>query len=245
MSVYRCRFRSTLFTHSQPLTLTYLIAVDLDLGPITRYPQPNFGIATTPSLDIPKPSSAQSPPMSNEAHIRIDEGIKRGPKDAKHPQLPAKRPIEGDGWTIPEDLNPDTVLAEYLIAGKTSGIAIKYGLRRAALTRWLQKVRSKEWKEVQVVRALCTKEDGTEQLYDAVSALQLSRGRELLKASQFDLERLDPANWAQKQEITTHVQPVLNITVVAAASYPQCSNGELPIKEAEKAIDVINQEDAI
>lgn len=141
--------------------------------------------------------------MRGMEHVRVDEGI---PRKAKYPQKPFKPRLEGDGWTIPKDLDPDKVIAEYLVEQRTSGIALRYGLRRAALTRWLQKVRPAEWKEVQIVRALCTKEDGREEIYDSVSALQLSRGRELLKDAQFDLERLDPGNWAQKQqlEVTIH-----------------------------------------
>ena len=131
--------------------------------------------------------------MGNEAHIRIDEGVKRGSPTYQHP--PAVRPQEGPGWTIPPDLNPDDIITAYLTEQTTSGIALRYGLRRAALTRWLQKVRPEEWKEVQVIRALCTKEDGTEQLYDAANALQLARARELRRASEWDLERLDSKNY--------------------------------------------------
>ena len=130
-------------------------------------------------------------------HIRIDEGIKRG---AKAKLTPMRRPKEGKGWTIPEDLDPDAVLREYLSSGKTSGIAKRHGVYRGALTRWLQKVRPAQWKEVQVIRALCTKEDGTEEIYDSASALQLSRARELRRAGEWDLERLSP-DYAPKQEI--------------------------------------------
>ena len=176
-------------------------------------------------------------------HQRIDEGVKRG---ARHNQPPANRPTEGLSRTIPDDLNPDHVLAEFLVAGKTSGIALKYGLRRAAVTRWMQKIRPIEWKEVQKIRALCTKEDGTEQIYDARSALQLSRARELLRAGQWDLERLDPSNYGVKQEVAhTFTGPVIEIHVVAAVGYQQGLLPDLPKKEAENAIDVDNQEDAV
>ena len=134
--------------------------------------------------------------MGNEAHVRIDEGISRD----QHRQTPAIRPIEGDSWTIPQNLDPDEILREYLISAQTSAIAVRYGIRRRALTRWLQQQRPKEWVEVQRIRALCTKEDGTEMIYDADTALQLARARELVKVAQFDLERLDP-DYRPKQEM--------------------------------------------
>jgi len=151
--------------------------------------------------------------MANEAHIRIDEGIKRGRRPPKYPQPKVSRPAEGQLWTIPVNLDPDQVLTEYLVAKSTSGIAAKYGIRRAALTRWISQQRPKEWREVQVIRALCTKEDGQEGIYDARTALHLARGRELLKSAQWDLERLDSTNYGQKQEITHNIVPVLSITV--------------------------------
>lgn len=131
-------------------------------------------------------------------HSRIDEGVKH----PKHEQPPITRPVEGQSWTIPDGLDPDKILTEYLTAGATSGIAALYGVRRAALTRWLQNVRPREWKEVQIIRALCTKEDGTEQIYDARTALQLARARDLRKAAEFDLERLDAATWGQQTHLT-------------------------------------------
>ena len=126
--------------------------------------------------------------MSNEAHVRADDGIERGPK---HNQQPVPARIEGQSWTIPPDLDADLILHEYLCERETSGIAAKHGIRRAALTRWLQQQRPEEWKEVQRIRALCTKEEGTELIYDARTGLQLGRARALRAAGEWDLERLD------------------------------------------------------
>ena len=131
-----------------------------------------------------------------ESHIRIDDGVKRD----VHPQPPALRPKEGLSWTIPDNLDPDHILNEYLTNQATSPIAVKYGIRRAALTRWLQQQRPQQWREVQAIRALCTKEDGTEMIYDARTALQLARARELVKAAQFDLQALDE-DYRPKQDI--------------------------------------------
>lgn len=147
-------------------------------------------------------------------HTRVDEGVKRGKRQYHHPK--AKRAPEGSSWTIPVGLDADQVLMQYLAAQSTSGIAAQLGIRRSVLTRWLCEVRPKEWKEIQVIRALCTKEDGQEQIYDSTTALSLARARELLRSAQWDLERLDSANYGPKQEHIVTVQPVLSITVVAA-----------------------------
>ncbi len=137
-----------------------------------------------------------------EAHIRSDDGVKR---DAKHPVKKLKKPKEGQSWAVPANLDPDVVLQEYLTEGKTSGIAAKYGMRRSALARWLRQVRPEQWKEVQTIRALCTKEDGQEAIYDATSGLLLARARALVDAAQWDLERLDSKTFGQKQEVSVEV----------------------------------------
>ena len=137
-----------------------------------------------------------------EAHIRTDDGVKREPK---HPIHKLRRAKEGQAWTVPAEVNPDQVIMEYLTEGKTSGIAAKYGVRRSVLTRWLQEHRPKEWKEAQVIRALCMKEDRQEAIYDSTSGLALARARAVVDSSQWDLERLDSANYGQKQELTVQV----------------------------------------
>ena len=139
--------------------------------------------------------------MSNEAHIRIDEGISRGPR-YKH--KPAKHPgkMSEGKTTIPVDLNPDSVLERYLTEETTSQIAVDYGISRKTLVRWLAQVRPEQWKQVQVVRALCRKESGDEGIEVACDALSLARAREMLRSGQWDLERLDSANYGQKQELT-------------------------------------------
>ena len=143
--------------------------------------------------------------MTNEAHIRIDEGIKRGPR-YKH--KPPKHPgVMSQGLTqIPEDLNPDTVLERYLTEETTSQIAVEYGISRKTLVRWLIKERPEQWKQVQIVRALCRKEQGNEGIEYACDALSLARAREMLRSGQWDLERLDSNNYGQKQEVTVKAE---------------------------------------
>ena len=134
-------------------------------------------------------------------NTRIDKGVKR----PRYPQ-PKPRPLaEGQSPEIPVTLDADEVLKEYLTEGKTSGIAARYGIRRSALTRWLRHTKPEQWKEIQVIRALCTKEDGEQGLYDAETALNLARARELIRSAQWDLERLDSATFGQQ------IQQVIDI----------------------------------
>ena len=135
-----------------------------------------------------------------EAHIRIDEGIKRGPK--KQRLALARKPVDESKLSpiIPAHLDPREVLERYLAEPHTSKIAESYGVTRRNLTRWLKDVCPVEWKQVQVVRALIFKEDGNEGLETAQDALALARAREMVKSAQWDLERLDSATFGQKIE---------------------------------------------
>jgi hypothetical protein len=139
--------------------------------------------------------------MGNNSHLRIDEGIKR-PRYAHKP--PAKRKDTATG-TIPPDLDPDAVLDRYLTEATTSQIAASYGVSRKTLVRWLVNERPEAWKKVQVIRALCRKEDADEGIETACDALSLARAREQLRSGQWDLERLDSGNYGQKQQLELNV----------------------------------------
>ena len=136
-----------------------------------------------------------------EAHVRIDEGIKRGPKKQR---IALKRPTEPITLSpiIPATLDPREVLERYLSEPRTSQIAESYGVTRSNLVRWLREVVPDEWKQVQIVRALIFKEDGNEGLDNADNALMLARAREMVKSAQWELERLDSKNYGAKQEVT-------------------------------------------
>lgn len=149
-------------------------------------------------------------------HIRIDEGIRRGPKKRR------KVPRQQDPRTgrmlqiIPPDLDPQVVLNRYLTDETTSQIAQSFGVTRKALTGWLRSALPKEWKQVQIVRALVRKDDGNDGLEDAPDALSLARAREMIRSAQFDLEHLDE-DFRPKQETTTNIQPVFIVNVAAPA----------------------------
>lgn len=134
-----------------------------------------------------------------EAHVRIDEGIKRGPR--KPLKIRRRSPKADLGtWVIPEGLSPQTVLQRYLTEETTSHIAAEYGVSRKALTKWLREQCPVEWKQVQIIRALDQKEQGNEAL-DAEDALSLACAREKLKSAQWELTALDP-DYQPKQQVT-------------------------------------------
>lgn len=137
---------------------------------------------------------------NNEAHVRIDEGIKRGPKKQRIALKRPTKPVELSP-IIPATLDPKEVLQRYLDEPRTSQIAESYGVTRRNLVRWLKEVAPEEWKKVQIIRAVTFHEDGNEGLETAEDALALARAREMVKSGQWTLERLDSANYGPKQEI--------------------------------------------
>ena len=141
-----------------------------------------------------------------EAHVRIDEGIKRGPKVQRRPG-PGKlrrNPETGKVQAIPDGLDYKEVLARYLSEDTTSQIAQSYGVTRKSLVAWLRQVAPKEWKQVQIIRAHDRKEVGNEEIETAEDALSLARARELVRSAQWDLAALDD-DYKPKQEVTvTH-----------------------------------------
>lgn len=151
-----------------------------------------------------------------EAHIRIDEGQKRGPRK-KMPQRMGihKRDDQGKALAvIPKDLLPSEVIDRYLSDERTADIAASYGVHRSRLNQWLLEYAESHWRNAQVARAVTAKEQAQDDLATASDPLSLARAREQLRAAQWDLERLFSRLFGPKQELTVTVQPVLNIAVV-------------------------------
>ena len=168
-------------------------------------------------------------------HQRIDEGLPRKPKRRNGKITHPSNPADLGTWVIPTDLDPDAVLQQYLSESTTAHIASQYGLSRKALTRWLRQQRPNEWREIQALRAFCTKEDAQTGLTIAPDALSLSRARELLRSAQFDLQALDP-DWRPKQELSGNLQPIMNITVVSSSAAMQ----QLPISDSKRLLTSVD-----
>lgn len=148
-------------------------------------------------------------------HVRIDESLKRGPRHKHKPVKP--RPADLGSSIVPPDLDPAEVLQRYLTHSATSQIAASYGISRKALTLWLREKCPEAWRKVQALRALMEKEDSTEEIREARDALALARARELLRGSQWDLERLD-ADFRPQQDVVHHAAgPLIQINVAKIA----------------------------
>ncbi len=144
-----------------------------------------------------------------EAHVRIDKGVKRGPKTPKIQRRPGpgkmrRNAVTGQVEPIPPDLKPADVLKRYMTEETTSQIASSFGLTRKVLVSWLRQTAPAEWKAVQLIRAHDRKEIGNEQLEVADDALALARAREIIKSAQWELAALDP-DYRPKQEVTVQI----------------------------------------
>ena len=150
--------------------------------------------------------------MKDEPHTRIDEGIKRGPKQQRISVIRRRDPDSGQVQAIPPDLDPNEVLRLYFTEETTSNIAKKFGVRRKSLVAWLRQVAPEQWKAVQLVRAHDRKEQGNEQLEDANDALSLARAREIVRSAQWELQALDE-DYRPRQAISVETQPLNKVDV--------------------------------
>jgi hypothetical protein len=164
-------------------------------------------------------------------HQRIDEGIARKTKKRRAPYRSREAPLALS--RVPADLDPEYVLDLYASAPTSAAVARRLNIRRQALVRWIREQRPIEWKAIQIVRAEMRKEDGNYELDQGIDSLAVHRARERVKSAQWDLERLDAANYGFKQEITHTVQPILTIITVAPAVSCTAIEGEVINKEAD------------
>ena len=121
--------------------------------------------------------------------------------------------------------SPQAILQRYLSDESTKDIAATYGVTRQALGQYLLKVAEEDWKEAQVSRAIARKEKAEDDLETAADALSLARARELLKAAQWDLERVCRRIYGEdRTNLQVNITPILNITVAPQQSEKVVSN---------------------
>jgi len=89
-----------------------------------------------------------------------------------------------------KNVDPKEVLERYLKEETSTEIAKSYGVTKAALSYFMLKHAEEEWKNAQVTKALIRKERAEDLMESANNPLDLARARELLKAAQWDLERV-------------------------------------------------------
>jgi hypothetical protein len=136
----------------------------------------------------------------------------------KHSRMPRKykrqdlAPVEKPKpLVIAEGLtgqDPRLILRRYLSDESTEVIAADYGVTRQALGQFLLRHAEEDWKEAQVARAIARKEKAEDQLESAQDPLQLAKARELLKAAQWDLERVCRRIYGQDHNLNIN----LNVT---------------------------------
>lgn len=142
----------------------------------------------------------------------------------KHSRAPRKqdnqlKPISKDGLntgSLPalRSANPQEILLRYLSDESTKDIAATYGVTRQALGQYLLKVAEDDWREAQVARAVARKEKAEDEIEAATDPLSLARARELLKAAQWDLERVCRRIYGDdRAQLNVQITPVLTITV--------------------------------
>jgi hypothetical protein len=100
-----------------------------------------------------------------------------------------------------KDVDPKQVLERYLAEETGPQIAASYGVTKAALSYFMLKYAEDEWKSAQLVKALMRKDRAEEMMERADNSLDLARARELLKAAQWDLERVCRRIYGQETQV--------------------------------------------
>jgi hypothetical protein len=169
-------------------------------------------------------------------HTRIDEGVKRGPRIM--PAAPKRRrsPVARDNGKLSQ-ANPQEVIARYFRDETTADIAQSLGVHRSALHQWLIRNCEQDWRDAQVARAITALEQAKKDTETAPDPLSLARARELLRASQWELERLFSRLYGQKQEVTHNLPQGPLVTIVLAQ--PQViHNGAAQLTQGSTGITV-------
>ena len=142
-------------------------------------------------------------------HVRIDEGIKRGPRKKTSDRWKRIKSRDSVGQAlavIPADLLPAQVLDRYLSDERIADIAASYGVKRSRLNQWLLEHAEEHWRKAQIARAITLKEEAQEELASAADPLTLGRARERLRSAQWDLERVFNRVYGQ------HIHQTIDIT---------------------------------
>jgi hypothetical protein len=131
-------------------------------------------------------------------------------KNSRMPRKGAHKPAESPSRAVVphgslEAATPELVLRRYLTDESTKDIAADYGVTRQALSAFLLKHAEEDWKQAQVVRAIARKEKAEDDLEAAQDPLALAKARELLKAAQWDLERVCKRIYAQDHGVNVNI----------------------------------------
>ena len=133
-------------------------------------------------------------------HVRIDEGVKRGPRVRPLPKPRRESLIPACNSKL-ADLNVTDVIRRYLEDQTTAKIAQELGVHRSGLHQWLLRNCEEQWREAQIARALSQYEQAKDDMAAASDTLSLGRAREMVRSAQWELERLFSRLYGAKQEV--------------------------------------------
>lgn len=138
--------------------------------------------------------------MGHEAHVRIDEGVKRGPRKARTPVAARSGKYRP---RIPEERKAE--ILEAAITGTIEGqsadeIARRYGISAGTIRYWLlNDERAREARRALIDQELVR---CWESLNEATDPLALAKAREEFRYWSWLAERRDAERYSHKQEIT-------------------------------------------
>ena len=148
-----------------------------------------------------------------EAHLRIDEGVKRGPRKPRNPIDPqTKRFLSINGQSQSIALQKRSQILERLAAGELlRDIAADLNVNPGAISAYLAK--DQDYIAARESGLEQQLEIGQGQIAQAEDPLNLARGREAFRATAWRCEREFPHRWAQRQlvdvKVTVDVEPEL------------------------------------
>jgi hypothetical protein len=104
--------------------------------------------------------------------------------------------------------DPDVIqriLVRALNGEKLRDIAPEYGVSKQALQQQIIKYAPDDWRDTQAARSMVAYEEARDRLDEPLDVVDIARVREQVRARQWELERLIPRLYGQKQEVTvTH-----------------------------------------
>ena len=97
------------------------------------------------------------------------------------------------------------ILVRSLNGEKLRDIAPEYGVSKQALQQQIIKYAPDDWRDTQAARAMVAYEEARDKLEEPLDLPDIARVREQIRSRQWELERLIPRLYGQKQEVTvTH-----------------------------------------
>ena len=171
-------------------------------------------------------------------HVRIDEGMKRGPRKKPGPKPSSPRHDNGQFIpTLPND--PESIrkaLEDYCSGATLKQIGDKHGVTRQAVYGWLLGELGGEQHSSLVTRALTARiAKGDETLDIADNPLDLQRGREQARNARLDLERRRASLYGAKTEMQVNVD---HNHEISQALETRISDLILKIRDQVQPIDV-------